>query len=66
MGGKRNNFTDKYYLSQMITVNINCINHVDSVHTWYSVLKMAFYVCDLSPPNPLPQSNHEKAPDWFL
>lgn len=33
--------TDKYYLSQLIKVNINSDNDIDSMYPWYEMMKIA-------------------------
>ena len=36
--------SDKYYLSNVIMVNINIINHADSMYPWYDVMIIALYI----------------------
>ena len=52
-GSQTSNFTveksEKYYLSQVIKININMVSHVANMYLSYGVMRMRFYLYVLPP-----------------
>ena len=64
-GKKKINFTvekfDKYYLSNVVMVNISIINHVDRMYPWYDVAIIALHILVFIPVTQSPVLSWDKS-----